>query len=80
MASIGVEHLGQLEHREQGDEFLPTGLPEETQLFVQDNDLLIKMAVKAVQDNHLPRTLIQCPPRKGQGMWIGRGTVALKNQ
>jgi hypothetical protein len=78
VASIGVEHLGQLEYREQGDDFLPTGLPEETQLFVQDNDLLIEMAVKAVKDNHLPRTLVQCPPRKGQGMWIGMGTVALK--
>jgi hypothetical protein len=78
VASIGVEHLGQLEYREQGDDFLPTGLPEETQLFVQDNDLLIKMAVKAVQDNRLPRTLVQCPPRKDQGIWIGMGTVALK--
>lgn len=78
VASIGVEHLGQLEYREKGDDFLPTGLPEETQLFVQDNDVLIKMAIKAVKDNHLPRTLVQCPPRKGQGMWVGMGTVALK--
>lgn len=78
VASIAIEHLGQLEYREKGDDFLPTGLPEETQIFVQDNDVLIKMAIKAVKDNHLPRTLVQSPPRKGQGTWVGMGTVALK--
>jgi hypothetical protein len=78
VASIGVEHLGQLEYREKGDDFLPTGLPEETQLFVQDNDMLIKMGINAVKDTHLPRTLVQCPPRKGQGMWMGMGTIATK--
>ncbi len=78
VVSIGVEHLGQLEYREKGDDFLPTGLPEETQLFVQDNDMLIKMGINAVKDNHLSRTLVQCPPRKGQGTWIGMGTIALK--
>jgi hypothetical protein len=80
VASIGVEHLGQLEYREKGDVFFPTGQPEVTQLFVQDSDVLIKLAIKAVKDNHLPRTLVYCPLRKGQGRWIGMGEVALKRR
>lgn len=78
VASMGIEHLGQVEYRERGDDFLPTGKPEVTQLFVQDNDVLIKWAIKAVKDNHLPRTMVHCPLRKGQGRWIGMGDVAVK--
>lgn len=78
VASIAIEHLGQREYREEGNDFFYTGLPEVTQLFVQNNDNLIKLAVKAVKDNRLPRTMVQCPSRKGQGPWIGMGAVALK--
>jgi len=78
VASFAVEHLGQIEYREKGSDFVSTGLPEVTQLFVQDNENLIKLAVQAVKDNHLPRTMVQCPPRKGQGPWIGMGAIALK--
>jgi hypothetical protein len=78
VASMGIEHLGQIEYREKGDEFLPTGLPEVTKVFVQDNEKLIKRAILAVQDNRLPRAMVHCPSREGQGMWEGMGDVAMK--
>ena len=77
VASMGIEHLGQLEYREKGDDFFPTGNPEVTRLFVQDNDHLIQMAIKAVKDNQLPRTYIHCPPRSG-GRWEAMGAIALE--
>jgi len=78
VASMGVEHLGQREYREQGDDFFPTGLPEVTKVFVQDNETLVKKAIEAVKDNRLPRAMVHCPAREGQGMWEGMGDVALK--
>jgi len=78
VASMGIEHLGQIEYREKEDEFLPTGLPEVTKVFVQDNEALIKRAILAVQDNRLPRAMVHCPSRERQGMWEGMGDVAMK--
>jgi hypothetical protein len=77
VASMGIEHLGQLEYREKGNDFFPTGKPEVTRLFVQDNDHLIQMAIKAVKDNQLPRTYVHCPPRSG-GRWEAMGAIALE--
>jgi len=77
VASMGIEHLGQVEYREKGDDFFSTGKPEVTRLFVQDNDYLIQMAIKAVKDNQLPRTYVHCPPRSG-GRWEAMGAIALE--
>ena len=77
VASMGIEHLGQLEYREKENDFFPTGKAEVTRLFVQDNDLLIKLAIKAVKDHHLPKTYVHCPPRSG-GRWEAMGSVALE--
>jgi hypothetical protein len=55
VASMGIEHLGQLEYREKENDFFPTGKAEVTRLFVQDNDLLIKRAIKAVGDHSKKR-------------------------
>jgi hypothetical protein len=79
VASVAIEHLGQLEYREKGNDFVPTGEPEATSIFVQDNDLLIKMAIKAVKDHKLPRTAVYCPPKTG-GRWEGMGAVALEKR
>lgn len=78
VASFAIEHLGQIEYREKGDDFLLTGKPEITQIFAQDNDRLIQFAIDAIKDNELPRTLIYCPSRKGQGRWNGIGDFAMK--
>jgi hypothetical protein len=79
VASMGIEHLGQLEYREKENDFFPTGKAEVTRLFVQDNDLLIKLAIKAVKDHQLPKTFVHCPPRSG-GRWEAMGSVALERE
>ena len=66
-----------MEYREKGDEFFPTGKPEVTRLFVQDNDHLIQTAIKAVKDNQLSRTYVHCPSRSG-GRWEAMGAIALE--
>lgn len=80
VASLGIEHLGQVEYKELGNDYLPTGRPELAGLMVQDNDRLIEMAIKAVTAHRLPRTLVQSPPREGQGNWFGMGKVALERK
>ena len=79
VASMGIEHLGQLEYREKGDDFFPTGKPEVTRLFVQDNDYLIETAITAVKEMQLPRTYVHCPPRSG-GRWEAMGSIALERE
>jgi hypothetical protein len=78
VATIGVEHLGQYEYVEQGDRFVQSGLPETTIVFAQDNDRLIEAAISGVQAFGVPRTMVQSPPRGGQGNWSGMSDVAVK--
>ncbi|RMF95340.1 MAG: hypothetical protein D6734_05725 [Candidatus Schekmanbacteria bacterium] len=78
VASFAIEHLGQIEYREKGDHFLPTGKPEVTQLFVQNNEKLINSAIEAVKMSKIPRTIVYCPLKKGQGRWNGMGDFAIK--
>lgn len=80
VASIGIEHLGQRGFMEIGDDFIPTGQPETMNIFAQDNDKLIELAIQAVKDNSVPQVLVQSPPRGGQGQWHGLGEVALKRK
>ncbi|MEC9375042.1 MAG: hypothetical protein VYA80_01570 [Pseudomonadota bacterium] len=78
IASIGVEHLGQLEYIEKDGSFQPSGLPETTLIFAQDNDNLVNAAIEAVNQFNLPRTMVQSPPRGGQGNWSGMSDVSVK--
>ena len=78
VVSVGVEHLGQREFVENGDRFLPSGQAEPAFFFVQDNQTLIDMVVKATKDHALPRTRVQSPPRGGQGNWSGMSDIAVK--
>ncbi len=78
VAGIGIEHLGQLEYTEKGDKLVPTGLVEHALVHAADNDKLIDLAIKAVKDNHLRRTSVECIDRPGihgtdQGTWFGYG-------
>jgi hypothetical protein len=79
VASVGVEQLGQREYAERGGQFAPTGRPEMTLIFAQDNPRLIEMAVAAVRAEALPRTRVRVPTR-GQGQWAGPGDVAIKRK
>ncbi len=78
VATIGIEHLGQREYAEQGDRFAPSGLPETTIIFAQDNDELVAGAIQAVKTFDLPRAMVQSPPRGDQGNWSGMSDVAVK--
>ncbi|MEW6262772.1 MAG: hypothetical protein AB1641_06810 [Thermodesulfobacteriota bacterium] len=80
---IGLEHLGQVETREDGDVFEPTGKVEPSFLWARNNQTLIDMAIKAVKDHDLPRCMVQCVERAGkkgqmQGVWYGLGEAGLK--
>ncbi len=78
VATMGIEHLGQREYVEWGDDFVQSGLPEPTLVFAQDNDFLINEAIAAVKQFEVPRTMVQSPPRGGQGNWSGMSDVSVK--
>lgn len=80
VATIGMEHLGQLEFAEHGELFKPTGLVEHSRLHASNNDALISLAIKAVKDNRLKRVTVEQVDRRGingssQGAWLGLGAV-----
>lgn len=79
---IAMEHLGQVEYKEEGDLFTPTGLPEPSYLWTRNNPLLIDKAIKVVKENNWPRVIVQCVEKTGihgesQGAWWGLGSIAL---
>lgn len=83
VALVATEHLGQIEYRENGDVYEPTGKVEPSFLWTRNDPALIQMAIKAVQEHHWPRVMVQCVERPGihggpQGVWYGMGKIALK--
>ena len=82
VALIAMEHLGQIEFREAGRAFAPTGNVEPSFLWTRNNQVLIDKAIKAVKDNKWPRVMVQSVERPGvhqgpQGVWYGMGKIAL---
>ncbi len=82
VALIAMEHLGQLEFREAGSAFAPTGRVEPSFLWTRNDQELIDKAVQAVKDSRWPRVMVQSVERPGihqgvQGVWYGMGKVAL---
>jgi hypothetical protein len=80
VATIGMEHLGQMEFAEKGEVFKPTGLMEHSRLHATNNDKLVELAIKAVKDNRLRRVTVEQVDRPGvhgasQGTWFGLGAV-----
>ena len=83
VALVAAEHLGQIEYKEIGTKFEPTGKLETSFLWTRNNQMLIDKAAKAVKDNNWPRVMIQCVERPGknggpQGIWYGLGKIALE--
>ena len=81
VAVVGIEHLGQLEFAEIGEDFAPTGLVEQSRLHCTNNQALVDLAIKAVKDNGLKRVAVHCVDRPGihgaaQGRWFGLGGIA----
>ena len=83
VGQIIMEHLGEMEYKEDGEAFLPTGRAEPTLLFTRNDPVLIGKAIEVVKESNWPRVMVKCPERKGihgesQGRWIGLGEVALE--
>ena len=82
IAAFGIEHLGQVKVEEGGGKpFHRTKVPDLTTVWATNNKHLVDLSVAAVKENHLPRTQVQCPGRKGlhggeQGPWYGLGSIA----
>jgi hypothetical protein len=80
VATVSMEHLGQLEYEEKGDAFRQTGLVEHSRLHAANNQMLIDSAIKAVKDNDLRRVTVECVDRPGihgtaHDRWFGLGAV-----
>jgi hypothetical protein len=83
VALVATEHLGQIEFREAGNKYEPTGKLEPSFLWSRNNQKLIDKAIKAVKDNNWSRVMVQCVERPGkhggpQGIWYGLGKIALE--
>lgn len=80
-AVVGIEHLGQIEYRELGGVFEPTGLVDPSRLYVTNNQTLVDLAIKAVKDNNFRGASVSNVDRPGiegkpQGRWYGLGAIA----
>ena len=83
VALIAMEHLGQLEYREVGNAYEPTGNIEPSFVWTRADQMLIDRAIKAVKDNNWSRVMVQSVERPGvhggpQGVWYGLGKFALE--
>jgi hypothetical protein len=82
IAAMGIEHLGQMKVEEgEGKPYRFTSTPEMSSVWITRSQELVDLAIDAVKTNHLPRTQVQCPGRKGlhggeQGPWYGLGGIA----
>ena len=75
---IGVEHLGQMEYKDIGNQFRLSGITDKTYIYSQDNQKLIAQAIHSVQKYKIGRTYVLCPDRGNQGPWTGMGNIAQK--
>ena len=86
IASMGIEHLGQMKVEEGGGKpFHRTNVPDMTTVYATNNQHLVDLAIAAVKDNGVPRAQVQSPGRKGlhggdQGPWYGLGSIANRNR
>ncbi len=83
VALIAMEQLGQIEFREAGNAFAPTGFVAPSFLWTRNNQVLIDKAIRAVKDNKWSRVMVQSVERPGihnhsQGVWFGMGKLALE--
>ena len=73
---IGIEHLGQIEFVENGDLLEESGRVYPSQIWTTNNEKLVGLAAKAVEDNSLPSAYVRNVARLGvhgesQGRWFG---------
>jgi hypothetical protein len=75
---LAVEHLGQMEYKDFGNQFRLSGTTDKTYIYSQDNQNLIDQAIYSVEKHKIERTYVLCPDRGGQGPWTGMGNLAQK--
>ena len=86
IASMGIEHLGQMKVEEGGGKpFHRTNVPDMTTVYATNSQHLVDLAIAAVKDNRVPRAQVQSPGRQGlhggeQGPWYGLGQIANRNR
>ena len=81
---VQLEHLGELDYREVDGRVEPTGLPEQSYLWVRNNPLLIDAAITAVKSHGWRRAQVVAPERPGihggrQELWWGVGVIASRS-
>ena len=75
VAIMHMEHLGELEYKEVGEENLPTGLAEHAVVWTRNNPILIDAAIAAVKTHQPKRVTVSVPERPGingdrqEGWW-----------
>ena len=82
VAMIHIEHLGEMDYREVDGRIEAVGLPEQSYLWVRDNQRLIDMAILAAKTHDVRRLQVVAPERPGlnggmQQWWWGVGVQSL---
>ena len=82
VAMIHIEHLGEMDYREVDERVEEVGLPEQSYLWVRDNQRLIDMAILAAKTHDVRRLQVVAPERPGlnggmQQWWWGVGVQSL---
>jgi hypothetical protein len=65
VAMIHIEHLGEMDYREVDGRIEAVGLPEQSYLWVRNNQRLIDMAIQAAKTHDVRRIQVVAPERLG---------------
>ncbi|WGF87808.1 hypothetical protein [Marinivivus vitaminiproducens] len=76
---VVMEHIGGAQMRDDGERYEPTGLPMTTYINTYGNDLLVELAIKAVNDSTLERAQVTVGSMSG-GVVFGRPGVNGRQQ
>lgn len=76
VALIAMEHLGQIEYVEDGDDIAPSGRSHATWFYASGDQVMIDAAHQAAIDHQVRSAIIRSPGREGanggsQGLWYG---------
>jgi hypothetical protein len=82
---IQIEHLGEMDYREVAGRVEPVGLPEQSYLWVRNNQKLIDAGIRAVKEHGWRRVQVVAPERPGihgkfQQWWWGVGVICLRDE
>jgi hypothetical protein len=85
VAMVAIEHLGEMEYREEDEKVIATGLAEQSYLWTRNNELLIDKAISAVKKYGWSRAQVAVPERPGvnggtQEYWWGVGAFAKRDK